>query len=322
MNKYLKITLLIFLIFSLAGCNEKQQGDETSDNQQGQIQDGYKDSEEQNQTQTDSVMQTDILLHLEINPSFDIHVDNGGVIVGVDCLNSDAEDVIKNVNIANLEFVNGVSQLLKAVYDKGLLKSDSIISLSLKVDASVTYDIFKATDKLISDFTQNVIDVSFETNTEIVGNTEVAGNPQQGNSEDERPAHLIDEYGTEFYYTYYANGVLKTEERKFVEDGFNVQSITEFDSSGTILSESTYKEDGYHHERIFDGGVLSKEYMHIPHDGGHDITRTYHSNGKVAEEIDYHIHTSQEFVFRYDENGKQTEYIGFDNNGKPVHIVY
>lgn len=322
MIKLFKITLLIFLCFSLVACNEKQQSDGASTNHQEQIQDDYKDSEGQDHFQIDSVMQTGILLHLEVNPSFDIHVDNGGIIVGVDCLNSDAKKVIKNMNITNLEFVNGVGQLLKAVYDQGLLKSDSIISLSLKVDASVTYDIFKATDQLISDFTQNVLDVSFETNTEIVGNTEVSGNTQQGNSEDERPTHLIDEYGTEFYYTYYSNGVLKTEERKFVEDGFNVHSITEFDSNGTILSESTNKEDGYHHERIFDGGVLSKEYMHIPHDGGHDITRTYHSNGIVAEEIDYHIHTSQEFIFRYDENGNQTEYIGFDNNGKPVHIKY
>lgn len=307
MKKIYKITLAIFMCFSLVACNNNKNSLDTNSNNQG----------------TENKLKSDILVHLEINPSFDIHVDNGGVIVGVDCLNNDAKKAYEGLDILYSEYTSGVNQLLKTIHDKGFMKNNSVIKLSIKIGESVAYDITNATSQLINNFRSNILDVSFETNTEIIQNSQQNSNNEQNNSENERPSHVVNEDGSELFYTFYKNGNIETEELRYIDNNnIKVTAITKFDENGTPLSEVTDQEDGVHRERTYTNGILSKEYMHLPHDGGHNVTRTFYENGQVAEEIDFHIHKNQEFIFRYDQSGNQTEYIGFDNNDKPVHIKY
>ncbi len=307
MKNFFKITLAIFMCFGLIACNDNKNSLDTNSNNQG----------------TENKLKSDILVHLEINPSFDIHVDNGGVIVGVDCLNNDAKKTYEGLDILYSEYTSGVNQLLKTIYDKGFVKNNSVIKLSIKTNESVAYNIADATSQLINNFRSNILDVSFETNMEIIQNSQQNSNIEQNNNENERPSHVFNEDGSELFYTFYKNGNIETEELRFIDNNnIKVTAITKFDENGTPLSEVTDQEDGVHRERTYINGILSKEYMYIPHDGGHNVTSTFYENGQVAEKIDFHIHTNQEFIFRYDQSGNQTEYIGFDNNDKPVHIKY
>ena len=304
--KIYKIILAIFMSFSLVACSNNHM--ESNLNSQND----------------EKCLKSYILVHVEVNPSFDVHVDNGGVIVGIDCLNNDAKKAYEGLDIVYSEFVSGIKQLLENMYDKGFIKNNSdVVKFSIKASNSTTYDIASAANQISNDFCSNILDVNFEINTEIVQNANNVSSKEQNNNENERPSHVVNEDGSEIFYTFYENGNIATEELRFIDnDNLKVTVITYFDENGALLSEITDQEDGYHRERTYTNDILSKEYVHIPQDGGHNVTSAFYENGQLAEKRDYQIDIDRETIYRYDQSGKQTEYIGFDNNDKPVHIKY
>lgn len=65
------------------------------------------------------ILKSDIIVHVEVNPSFDIHVNADGTIKSVECLNEDAKTVYAERDLAGTAYEDGFKQLFTAVKDGG-----------------------------------------------------------------------------------------------------------------------------------------------------------------------------------------------------------
>lgn len=110
---------------------------------------------------------SDIIVHVEVNPSFDIHVNNDGTIKSVDCLNEDAQNVYAEMDLTGTAYEDGFKQLLTAIHDAGFMSEDAKITVDIKQKSSVTYDVSKVTDEVIADFDANVAAVESDVSSEV-----------------------------------------------------------------------------------------------------------------------------------------------------------
>lgn len=111
---------------------------------------------------------SDIIVHVEINPSFDIHVNADGMIESVECLNEDAQTVYAEMDLSGVVYEEGFMQLLTAIHEAGFLKESAQITVEIKQKANVTYEISKVTDEVLEDFNTNVVAIESDVSDEVV----------------------------------------------------------------------------------------------------------------------------------------------------------
>ena len=114
------------------------------------------------------VLASDIIVHVEINPSFDIHVNNDGTIKQMDCLNEDAQTVYAEMDLTGVVYADGLKQLLTAIHKAGFLSEGAKINVEIQQKSFVTYEVSKITDEVLADFDANVASVESEVNNEVV----------------------------------------------------------------------------------------------------------------------------------------------------------
>lgn len=113
-------------------------------------------------------MISDIIVHVQVNPSFDIHVNNDGRIKSVECLNEDAQKVYAEMDLTGAVYEEGLEQLLVAIYDAGYVNEDAKIMVEIKQKSSVTYEVSKVTDTILADFSESVPQVEIDVKSEVV----------------------------------------------------------------------------------------------------------------------------------------------------------
>ena len=57
------------------------------------------------------MMTSDIIVHLSVNPEFEIGINSEGVVESVTCLNDDAKAVYADMSLSGLEYQAAISQL-------------------------------------------------------------------------------------------------------------------------------------------------------------------------------------------------------------------
>lgn len=118
--------------------------------------------------QNAETMASDIIVHVEINPSFDIYVDNCGIIDFILCLNEDAKTVYAEMDLSETYYDDGLTQLLTAVYDAGFLSEDAKINVEIQQKSTVDYEVSEITNEVLADFHANVAAAESEVKKEVV----------------------------------------------------------------------------------------------------------------------------------------------------------
>lgn len=176
MKKLIALLLAAVLCFSLGACvggtQTNSNGAQTDDSEMLQ-------GTEQGSSQTDNTA-TDIVagvaeeivfvIHISINPEFELCLDADGYITELNCLNEDAEKAFANSNVAGLYCDTGIEKLLTAAHDSGYLVSGSEIKVNTYVRETGT-----SQSQIISDLTAvfdqlaSVVDYSYTVNVITAG---------------------------------------------------------------------------------------------------------------------------------------------------------
>lgn len=91
MKKIYYIFLSVLMCCTLGACNNNTTGqDNLNDNNVIDI-------------FADVAKEVTYIVHVSVNPEFEIHVNEAGIIVELKCLNEDAEKIFANVNVVGME---------------------------------------------------------------------------------------------------------------------------------------------------------------------------------------------------------------------------
>lgn len=123
----------------------------------------------------EAALESDIIVHVEVNPSFDIHVNDDGTIKKVDCLNEDAQTVYAEMDLTGAGYEDGFKQLLTAIYDAGFIKEEAKLTVEIKQKTSVTFEVSKVTEEVLADFNANVVPVESNVSSEVVKEEQAGG---------------------------------------------------------------------------------------------------------------------------------------------------
>ena len=72
-----------------------------------------------------------IIIHISINPSFEIYVDENGIVENVVCLNEDAKTIIEQITISEKTCEDVAYQILNETVRQGVLKSNDKIEITI-----------------------------------------------------------------------------------------------------------------------------------------------------------------------------------------------
>lgn len=114
------------------------------------------------------MMAADIIVHLEVNPSFDIYVNSNGTIKLIHCLNEDAKTVYADMDLTGIRYEIALEELLTAIHEEGFLSEGVKIHVEIQQKSTVTYDVSKFTDEILADFDADVAAVESEVKNEVV----------------------------------------------------------------------------------------------------------------------------------------------------------
>lgn len=126
-------------------------------------------------TKTETIT-SDIIVHLSVNPEFEIGINSEGVVESVTCLNDDAKAVYADMSLSGLEYQAAISQLLTAIKDGGFLQEGDTIEISVKQVPEISIDITETLDEVVSDFATNVMPVEVEMSSTVVDVNAVVSN--------------------------------------------------------------------------------------------------------------------------------------------------
>jgi len=223
------------------------------------------------------------VVQISINPEFEVHVNDDGVIENVICLNDDAQAICSVLSITGKNYKDGVMELLITAYNQGYITQDSRVSFVAVRKSTAQYDVPFATDEIVSDFTSNVISIGFDVHNETVTSEEQTETQSSAQNQDDifieeenktdRPDSIIDENGNQVLYTYHDNG-----QRASVElirtDGSSQKSF--YDKDGVIYEEHVVNSANSGVIKYENGVIISEEITQA--DGTHVLT-TFGKNG-------------------------------------------
>lgn len=122
------------------------------------------------------VSESDIIVHMEVNPSFDMHVNDDGIIKGVDCLNEDAQTVYAEMDLTGVAYEDGFKQLLTAIKDGGFLQEGDAIKIIVRKAPEVTLEVEEALDEILDNFSTNVMPIEVEMSEAVVDESVAVSN--------------------------------------------------------------------------------------------------------------------------------------------------
>ena len=124
MKKFSALILSLVLLLTLCACSKK--GDDLSSSDTDLTSSAVSDS-------TAFVKPTDyaVVLSMKINPHFNIYLDSGNYVVGLESLNEDAETVKKSTKASVADINSVMKSILTAAKDTGFLKENIEIDLEI-----------------------------------------------------------------------------------------------------------------------------------------------------------------------------------------------
>ena len=228
------------------------------------------------------------IVQISVNPEFEVHVNDDGVIENVICLNDNAQTICSVIDISGKNYKDGVMELLTTAYNQGYITQDSRVSFVAVRKSTAQYDVPFATDEIVSDFTSNVISIGFEVQNKTVTveeQTETQSS-SQGSTDNfthtestaDRPDSIIDENGNTVLYTYHDNGNHASVEL-IRPDGSSQKSF--YDKDGVIYEEHIVNnnESGI---ALYENGVLKS--IEVTRTDGSTQKILYDKDGVICEE--------------------------------------
>lgn len=285
--------LITLLSISLAACGNSQQ---TA---------GEQPTAEEQQTGSKDVFSNlpgsvTCVVQISINPEFEVHVNDDGVIENVICLNDDAQAICSVLNITGKNYKDGVMELLTTAYNQGYITQDSRVSIVAARKFTAKYDVPFATDEIVSEFTANVVSIGFDIQNETINEEEQKETQSTSESSVEsttdRPDSIIDENGNQVLYTYHDNGQCATVE-VVRPDGSSQKTF--YDKDGIIYEEHVEKNTERGIMKYENGVVTSDERQYA--DGTY-VLSTFNKNGLPAYSETRHTDGGI-YIINYDNNG-------------------
>ena len=288
---------------------------------------------------------------VQINPEFELYINESGNITAMNCLNKDAEKAFKGIDVTGADFERGFRLLLDAVYEKGFVSNGEM---------QITWGVSRLTDEVFDDA---VIVDGFARVTESFSNENNLGlsasmkamNTDRPEAEEKEPqdeptpppveeenpfgpdveilerdadGHItktreVDSAGSEVLTTYGTEGRIVAVTTTSA-DGSVMEMKRTYRSDGTMKTEEindyahnihelwTYSEDGK--SRTADAGTYTK-------------TETFHENGLLASyacqaKPGYDLGDRTYEKYTYDENGQTLTHHIIRTNGAHITSTY
>ena len=267
-KKFMKVSAIALICLILSACGTTQGEKQT-------------ESEDVFGSLPDSVI---CVVQINVNPEFEMHITDEGVIENVICLNNDAQTICSMIDITGKNYKDGVMELLTTAYNQGYITQDSRVSIVAVRKSTAQYDIPFVTDEIVSDFTANIVSIGFDIHNETViseKQTETQDNVDnfiQEENKADRPDSIIDENGNTVLYTYHDNGQCASIEL-IRPNGSSQKSF--HDKDGVIYEEHIVNnnESGI---ALYENGVLkSTEFTRAD---GSTQKILYDKDGVICEE--------------------------------------
>ena len=288
---------------------------------------------------------------VQINPEFELYINENAIITALVCLNKDAEKAFKGVDVTGTEFERGFRLLLDAVYENGFVSGGEVqITWGVSRLTNVAFD-----DAVIVDgFARATESFSNENNLGLSASMKAmdADRPEAEEEEqqEEPTPPLIEEenpFGpdVEILERDADGNIILTREY----DSAGSEIITTYDAEGRVVSVTSTRADGSVVEMkrtYYSGGTIKTEEIN---DDAHDIyelwtysedgksrtadagtytkTETFHENGRLASYAcqakpgyDLGDRTYEEYT--YDENGQTLTHYIIRTNGAHITSTY
>jgi len=288
---------------------------------------------------------------VQINPEFELYINESGNITAMNCLNKDAEKAFKGIDVTGADFERGFRLLLDAVYENGFVSGGEV---------QITWGVSRLTDAVFDDavivdgFARATESFSNENNLGLSASMkamdtdrpeaeeeESQNEPTPPPIEEENPfgpdveilerdadGHItktreVDSAGSEVLTTYGTEGRIVAVTTTSA-DGSVMEMKRTYRSDGTMKTEEindyahnihelwTYSEDG--RSRTADAGTYTK-------------TETFHENGLLASyacqaKPGYDLGDRTYEKYTYDEKGQTLTHHIIRTNGAHIKSTY
>ena len=112
MKKFLRVVMgLILCMLLLSGCNTSS--------------DGSDDSESVIREETEIVDEPYVVVEIQINPLFSLTMDENNIILYVVGLNQDAEQLLAEIDIINMDYAEGMFVILNKAYEMEFIDEET-----------------------------------------------------------------------------------------------------------------------------------------------------------------------------------------------------
>jgi len=251
---------------------------------------------------------TEFILQVSVNPKFQLLLDDGGYILELQNLNSDAKKAFKGVDIAGLYCDEGLSTLLAAAHDSGFITEGADIKLTAYFGAGCLHP---------EDVTRDIENALFAFSGVVSFTYSISAGQYTGGAED---PDFLPVAASMFVTT---DGEGRTVTHRQNDAGIDIYQRIEgdgeiielfFDDEGNLTEELRTFPDGAAHGTLFSGGVIIDEYD-IPAEQEIDFSEEY-----VTTDDDGSIVTSRKndagvIVYQHIENGSDVTELFFTDNG-------
>ena len=296
------------------------------------------------QSQKDSVFsdlpeEVGFIVHVSINPEFELLEDYGEYILELRCLNEDAEQAFAHTDVAGMSNQKGIRELLSVVENGGYLTNGSTIEITCYANNGIPdkgEGLYNEIDKALTEY-QKKIDFTYSLSlADRYGNAVSTPNHEFADNQDNE-ADTLDESSYLEVEKDADGNVIKTvsvdEQHRTVTSYYNAAGtvIREIIESEGAASDYTYNDDqvlikleehtadGYSAVKEFNrNGILIRQEEHAS-DGSYNI-QEYHENGDISYLIDTLTGEYCHLEFRYNAKGQLLQVIEMNESGTVVSI--
>lgn len=268
MKKLMVLLLCATLCLSLAACGS------SSDEQTGKPQTVIEQMKENMAATEDCVA----VIRLQINPAFDLYLDENDRVLAIACLNNDAKQLLGNTDVIGHHGMDVIVMIVSAVFERGMVKEEVSIYLTPVCQEGNTTanqlieEVPQAIESLKADRQLDVaVSVAVDEDGVVAG---VSADPDDGNDSSQADWQQVPLTGNETEVEKDGNGnIVKTVE---ILDTGDVQAHY-YDEKGRLTQIVIDYADGSHYESLFSDGKLSQSTRTDVH--GTLTQTTYNADG-------------------------------------------
>ena len=302
------------------------------------------------------------VLRVQINPAFDLYLDENDRVLAVDAVNDDAKQILANTNVVGENGVDAIGRLWGEAASRGFAGSGTIyvtpvyasdntsaqalvndlpealahLSVSIELDEDGIIEVTSTnqgdsnntlvnTSQVEKDTEGNIFTRHFDESGRLVREvTEFTNGDRQDMTFDKGglPLTIVIDYANGDHYEATLLNGIHVTSTRTLANG--AQSQTTYDANGiAVLTTGTAADGGQIEELYYSNGEIKQHTIRYA-DGSYNI-QTYSENGlKLTQESAY-VNGAGALIgskFLYDASGNVTEYYGQDNFGRPVHKIY